>query len=135
MSETAAEAVEQARAAVAVATTDWARARASKALVRAVKLRDHMRYVERTYPITEAQWRAIFRAQGGACAICKRPFKSVLPAVDHNHLTGEVRGLLCGGSFDAKTCNRIIGFWKDDPRIFRRAADYLADPPARKVLA
>lgn len=88
------------------------------------------------------EWEAVFRAQGGKCAICRRPFRlqiggsgnGRMPATDHNHLTGEIRGLLCGGSLDPKTCNRMIGFHKDNPQVFRNAAEYLETPPARAVL-
>lgn len=88
------------------------------------------------------EWEAVFRAQGGACAICLRPFRlkiggaagGRMPSTDHNHLTNEIRGLLCGGSQDPKTCNRMIGFHRDNPLVFRRAAEYLETPPARAVL-
>jgi hypothetical protein len=77
-------------------------------------------------------FRALFKAQGGACYICRNPFKTVLPAVDHDHLTGYVRGLLCGGSYDPKTCNRLIGFYSI--HALRRAVEYLERPPAHAVI-
>lgn len=40
-------------------------------------------------------------------------------AVDHDHETGCLRGLLCEG------CNRGIGLLRDDPDLLRRAADYI----------
>jgi len=40
-------------------------------------------------------------------------------AVDHNHLTGEVRGLLC------HNCNRALGLFGDNPDIIRKAVEYL----------
>lgn len=52
----------------------------------------------------ELERQKLFRKQGGCCAICKKPetnFKNRL-AVDHNHRTGRVRGLLC------YYCNRIL---------------------------
>ncbi len=39
--------------------------------------------------------------------------------VDHNHDTGEFRGLLC------VTCNRFLGFMGDCPERIRKAAEYL----------
>lgn len=51
-----------------------------------------------------AERQKLFDAQGGCCAICKRPesdFKRKL-SVDHNHKTGKVRALLCF------PCNRFL---------------------------
>jgi len=39
--------------------------------------------------------------------------------VDHNHRTGKVRGILCGG------CNLMLGFAKSNQRILRNASEYL----------
>lgn len=41
-------------------------------------------------------------------------------AVDHNHTTGKVRGLLC------RRCNSTIGFMNDNTKTVQAAADYLA---------
>jgi hypothetical protein len=49
-------------------------------------------------------------------------------AVDHDHKTGEVRGILCSSH------NRAIGYNHDSPEAFRSLADYLENPPARAVL-
>ena len=46
----------------------------------------------------------IYREQGGICAICGNPPKTRNLAWDHNHLTGQARGLLCGG------CNVRLGW-------------------------
>lgn len=40
-------------------------------------------------------------------------------AVDHNHETGQIRGLLCSN------CNRAIGLLRDDAGLMRKAADYV----------
>lgn len=98
----------------------------------AARVRNWIRAAYIKYGITEDQIRALWAAQGGACAICRREFKSVLPSIDHDHETQFVRGLLCGGSFDAKTCNRLIGFHKS--ATLRRAADYQDNPPAFAVI-
>lgn len=91
----------------------------------------HGSYVEKTYGISAEEYDAIYKAQGGRCAICRRATgRARRLAVDHNHKTGEVRGLLC------KPCNSYgIGmFARDDPEVLDRAADYLRNPPARDVL-
>ena len=42
-------------------------------------------------------------------------------AIDHNHSTGQIRGLLCS------LCNFGIGYLKDSPDLLRKAAQYLDD--------
>jgi hypothetical protein len=53
-----------------------------------------------------------------SCPICQEPFIKT-PHVDHDHITGKIRSLLCD------SCNKGLGFFKDDPQILRDAADYL----------
>ena len=82
----------------------------------------------KTYGITQEQFDAMFKAQGGRCAICrgKRPY--LLP-VDHDHKTGFTRGLLC------KLCNgRLLPSSRDNPQVLTNAAAYLLNPPAFKVI-
>jgi len=57
--------------------------------------------------------------QNGVCAICSGVSKNKSLAVDHNHVTGIVRGLLCD------RCNRGLGNFQDSPKYFRRALEYL----------
>jgi Recombination endonuclease VII len=72
---------------------------------------------QKVYGISMADYEAMFERQAGACAICKRT--GVTLCVDHCHLTGEVRGLLCS------QCNSAIGFCSDDPAVLLAAAAYL----------
>lgn len=54
-------------------------------------------YLKRKYGISLGTYNTMFKNQNGSCAICKKPqsnFKKAL-SVDHDHKTGEVRGLLC----------------------------------------
>lgn len=97
----------------------------------------HGRWILQTYGITSEQYWALYGAQGGLCAICQRARgkgpdgtgRGKMLSVDHDHKTGEVRGLLCG------PCNRdVLGHLRDDPAALRRAADYVENPPARRVL-
>jgi hypothetical protein len=68
------------------------------------------------YGLSPKEYYALVARQGGACAICRK----IKPlCVDHCHLTGEVRGLLCS------TCNSALGFWGDSPIVVRRALKYL----------
>jgi hypothetical protein len=48
-----------------------------------------------SFGMTVEEYDALLTAQGGVCGICKRPPKSRRLAVDHDHATGRVRGLLC----------------------------------------
>jgi hypothetical protein len=73
------------------------------------------------YGITLEDYNALYYNQDGKCKICKKhqvEFKKRL-AVDHNHKTGEVRGLLC------QKCNQAIGLFNDDADLLRQAALYV----------
>jgi hypothetical protein len=58
---------------------------------------------ETKYGITVVQYEAMVIEQDGLCAACRKAPLGRLH-VDHNHLTGMVRGLLCG------PCNRALGY-------------------------
>lgn len=91
--------------------------------------RAHELRVMRVYGLPEGGYAALYEAQGGRCAICQwATGRTKRLAVDHDHVTGEVRGLLCG------PCNQTIGRLRDAPDAFDRAAAYLRNPPARLVL-
>lgn len=55
--------------------------------------------------------------QKGRCGICA--VHMVSPNADHNHLTKQCRGLLCGH------CNRALGLFKEDINILASAISYL----------
>jgi len=81
------------------------------------------------YDISVEQFQAVWESQGGVCAICNGPpTKGKRLAVDHNHQTGEVRGLLCCN------CNMGLGNLKDDIDLLRSAISYLTNPPAVHVV-
>ena len=65
------------------------------------------------------QHAALLAGQDGICAICRGPGGARGLAVDHEHSTGRIRGLLCGA------CNSAIGLLKEEPEFFRRAILYL----------
>lgn len=69
------------------------------------------------YGITLEQYEALRMRQDYKCGICKKETKVL--AVDHCHVTGKVRGLLC------KPCNSGIGFLNDDIDLIKSALEYL----------
>lgn len=82
------------------------------------------------YKISSEYYGELFKKQHGCCAICRSSDpggKHKVFVVDHNHETGEVRGLLCGA------CNRGIGYLKDDKNVLVQAVQYLSSPPAREL--
>jgi hypothetical protein len=92
------------------------------------------KHIYATYGMTEIQYRVLYRAQGGRCYVCRRASgKSRRLGVDHDHLTGEIRGLVCTGSLSANTCNRLIAIY-DRAQLLRAAAMLSDPPPARVVL-
>lgn len=60
-------------------------------------------------------------AQHDVCAICQAAnWTRKGPQVDHDHVTGQVRGILCSN------CNQGLGRFRDDPALLRAAIRYLA---------
>jgi len=77
----------------------------------------------RKYGLTENDYENMLSRQGYLCAICLREEPNMHQyqrlAVDHDHKTGKVRGLLCS------QCNTAIGKLQHSPRILKRAIMYL----------
>jgi hypothetical protein len=76
------------------------------------------------YGLTPEGFNDLWTSQRGKCAICEiemrpRGRDKNSACIDHNHLTGDVRGLLC------RACNHGIGNLKDDPDVLEAAAKYL----------
>lgn len=77
--------------------------------------RDHNLRVR--YGITLEQWKVAADLQDGNCANPRCPNK--LTDVDHDHVTGEFRGLLCN------PCNRALGALRDDQERLLGLIEYL----------
>lgn len=84
-------------------------------------IRGRERYnFKKKYGITPEEYAERLEQQNGVCAICSQTCKSGRRlAVDHDHVTGTVRGLLCG------TCNIGLGCFQDDPILLGGAIAYL----------
>lgn len=77
-------------------------------------------HLRRNFGIGTPEYEALLKAQGGRCAICGRPpRKGSSLHVDHDHETGEVRGLLCF------RCNGGLGQFAEDAERLQFAAEYL----------
>ncbi len=61
----------------------------------------------------------------GPCWVCGelQGTRKYLHSIDHNHKTGEFRGILCSG------CNTAIGLLKDSPEIGESLVQYIRNPP------
>lgn len=100
-----------------------------KAEEKRLKEASHARRVARTYGLKDGQYEELYAAQGGVCAICRRATGKVRKlAVDHDHKTGYVRGLLC------KPCNSVLAHFRDDINAAGRVFSYLLTPPAFNVI-
>jgi len=79
------------------------------------------------YGITLEEYKWLFDAQEGLCAICRKPEprlrKDGTPmnlCIDHNHETNQVRQLLCS------LCNVMLGATGDNKTVLARAIEYLS---------
>lgn len=76
--------------------------------------------LKHNYGLTVEEFEALLLAQAGVCAICSQPSRSAKPlCVDHCHVTGRVRGLLC------QHCNTAIGMMEDSTDRLKKAIAYL----------
>jgi hypothetical protein len=75
------------------------------------------------YDISRKNYLELCTKQDGKCAICglapNNVGRNYSLHVDHDHKTGQVRGLVC------INCNRGLGAFSDSPEILQRAIDYL----------
>jgi hypothetical protein len=67
--------------------------------------------------IRRSEWFLLYNEKVTACEICGKESSKL--AVDHDHSSGEFRGLLCHG------CNTGLGKFRDSPEMLQTAIDYL----------
>jgi hypothetical protein len=85
-------------------------------------------YLKRIFKLTVEEYDKLLAFQDGLCAICRQAPRAMRLAIDHDHKTGLVRGLLC--SF----CNRALATFLDELDRLQRAVAYLSSPPATQAL-
>lgn len=84
--------------------------------------RSRAKALMKNYGMTVEEWNEMFAEQNYRCAICgsTNPFNSSRQfCVDHCHMVGHVRGILCS------TCNAMLGLAKDAPDVLLEAYVYL----------
>ena len=76
--------------------------------------------------VTPAQYATMHLAQGGLCMICGQPETALgrkgavqTLCLDHNHITGKIRDLLC------KRCNRVLGQLGESTELLRGMIEYI----------
>ena len=76
-------------------------------------------YRLKTYGITPEKYESMVRDQDGKCAICNNKMNRL--CIDHCHVTGKIRKLLCD------RCNQGLGLFRDNVNYLLSAAKYLQD--------
>jgi hypothetical protein len=82
-------------------------------------------FLRATYGITQSDFDRMKNEQNGVCYLCGQPETAMRAGkprelcVDHNHLTGKVRHLLC------LDCNFMVGHSRENPLVLERAAEML----------
>lgn len=84
------------------------------------------RHLQINYNISSEQYLEMVLKQQNCCAVCRKPEHRICKtgdikplSVDHNHITNEVRELLCND------CNSLLGFAKENIDVLQNAIKYL----------
>lgn len=91
--------------------------------------RENMRFsnIKYQYGLSLENYNDMLNTQNNVCSICKNDFKTTKTThVDHNHKTGNVRGILCS------KCNNLLGMCNDDIQLLESAINYLKKPSWKK---
>ena len=90
-----------------------------------VKKTEQYNRLKRLYGIELDELLEMIAKQDNQCAICgtsnwgNTQSYQMMPNIDHDHLTGKVRGLLC------KKCNSGLSYFYDNPQLLLNAVQYL----------
>lgn len=84
-------------------------------------------WLKSRYGLTEQAYYEMFERQNFSCAICGSTYSQFAHglAVDHNHKTGRIRGLLCA------LCNAAIANLQDEPTLVLKAYRYVKNDGVR----
>lgn len=82
------------------------------------KIKKRNSRIKKTYGITPERFSEMLKEQDGVCRICRMPMNPKI-CIDHDHVTGKVRGLLC------HNCNVGLGNFGHLITILLEAAKYL----------
>jgi Recombination endonuclease VII len=113
--------------------TAWQRANPERVKAWRVKNRDRINkklreiHLRNKFGLTPEQYDEMLERQGGGCAICgSPPTPAISLHVDHDHGTGEIRGLLC------VRCNNGIGLFRESPDLLDLATKYILGDAAQR---
>lgn len=85
-----------------------------------VRVGGKLRNMKHRNGITLDEYNELLASQAGVCAICKKPPKEKRRfSIDHDHITGQNRGLLCD------KCNMALGLMEDNIKWLSMAIKYL----------
>lgn len=113
---------------------EWARKNPEKRrkIVRRYYENNPLRYQKhayRKYGVPDSLMDSVYKETSGPCWICGvLPEEDRAHCVDHDHETGEFRGVLC------RSCNKGLGHFKDNKDLVERASKYLKNPPGLKAV-
>lgn len=93
------------------------------------------------HDLTFEQYQRMYAYQNGKCALCPLSLDEITPNIDHDHKSGEIRGILCRGcNISLGTIEKNLSSIQSQIETLDRqkvrlelAAQYLAEPPFRKV--
>jgi Recombination endonuclease VII len=74
-------------------------------------------HIKLKYGLTSSSFSEMLKTQNGMCYLCKS--KLMNPCVDHDHVSGRVRKILCS------QCNSGLGMFHDNPEVLEKAAAYV----------
>lgn len=78
-------------------------------------------HIKMKYGISWEEFERVYSTQDGRCAICTKELQKASrdTCIDHDHLTGVIRGVLC------RKCNTGLGQFCDDLLVLKKAVTYL----------